>query len=219
VLIAEEFLLLCLDEVSGRKSISGEKIDPALGAALLVELALMERISVSGDEEGWVKRRRVSIISTKPTDDAVLDDALTFVEAREGRKVEDLVRPTFGSGLTKELRVRLLRRLAAAGTISEQRGKVLGIFGTTTWPTRDRRAEDDVRARLRSALVDGLTPTEPTVALIGLLHATGHVHAALPEEDKKLVRSRAKELADGDWAARVVKNIIDGIHAAGSAGV
>ena len=46
MLIAEEFLLLCLDDETGRKRIEGDRIDPALTAALLVELALLERVRV-----------------------------------------------------------------------------------------------------------------------------------------------------------------------------
>jgi hypothetical protein len=216
VLIAEEFLLLCLNETSGRKSISGEKIDPALGGAVLVELALMERISISDDGQGWSKRRRLSITSTKPTDDDVLDDALRFLEPREGKKIKDMINPMAGRSLVKGLRVRLLRRLAAAGVLTEQRGRVLSVFPHTTWPAADDAPEGEVRARLRSALVDGLTPTERTVALIGLLQATGHVSRTLPDEDRQLVKRRARALAEGDWAAKVVKEVIDGIHAAGA---
>jgi hypothetical protein len=47
MLIAEEFLLLCYDDQTGKKIISDDRIEPALGGALLVELALMERIAVS----------------------------------------------------------------------------------------------------------------------------------------------------------------------------
>ena len=76
VLLAEEFLLLCLDDESGKKTLSSEKLPPALGAALLVELALMERIGVTPHDAGWQRRGRVTITSTKPTDDAELDAAL-----------------------------------------------------------------------------------------------------------------------------------------------
>ena len=45
--MAEEFLLLCFDDQTGKKIISSDKIEPGLGGALLVELALMERIGVT----------------------------------------------------------------------------------------------------------------------------------------------------------------------------
>ena len=47
--MAEEFLLLCFDDQTGKKIISSDKIEPALGGALLVELALKERIGVTAE--------------------------------------------------------------------------------------------------------------------------------------------------------------------------
>jgi hypothetical protein len=216
MLIAEEFLLLCLDEESGRKSLSGNKIDPALGGAVLVELVLTERISITADELGWQQRRRLAITSTTPTDDPLLDDALARLEVQEGKKVKQLITPMRSGSLTKGLRPRLLRRLADAGVLTEQRGRVLGVFPTTSWPAADGRPEQEVRTRLRSALVDGLTPSERTLALIGLLQATGHVARTLPGEDRKMVKQRSKALAEGDTIARTVKSIIDDSQAAGA---
>jgi hypothetical protein len=218
VLIAEEFLLLCLDEVSGRRSISGEKIDPALGGALLVELALRERIGITPASDGWRKRGRITITSTDPTDDDVLDDALAYLVAKEGKKAKDVISPMAFKPLTKGLRERLLERLARAGVLTKERGTVLGLIPTTSWPTADPTAEREVRARLWSALVDGQTPTERTVALIALLTVTGHLKKAVPGEDPKLVKQRAKALTEGDWAAQAVKQALDELHAAMAAG-
>lgn len=215
MLIAEEFLLLCLDDETGRRSIGGEKIEPALAGALVVELALLERIGITSDDEGLMKRRRITITSTKPTDDPVLDDAVSYLQAKDRAKVQDAISPMAWKPMTKGLRQKLLERLTASGVLTEQHGKALGIFPTTQWPTADPTAETEVRARLRSALVDGLTPTERTVALIGLLYVTGHVNRALPGEDKKLVRQRAKTLAEGDWAAKAVQAVVESVQAAG----
>jgi hypothetical protein len=62
---------------------------------------------------------------------------------------------------------------------------------------------------LHTALIAGLTPTEPTIALIGLLQATGLLTKVVPTEDKKTLRRRAKELSEGEWAAKAVKDAID----------
>lgn len=209
MLIAEELLLLSLDNKTGRAAVGTEKLDPALGAAVLVELALAERITVAGDAEGRRQRGRVSVTFTTPTDHPVLDDALTYVQAHEGKKMASLIRPMAWQPMFKGLRPLLLNRLAAAGVLSEQQGRALGIFPLTTWPTVDDTPENAIRARIRSALVDGTTPTERTVALIALLHATGQVARTLPDQDKKTVQRRAKELAQGDWAASAVKQAID----------
>jgi hypothetical protein len=190
MLIAEEFLLLCYDDQTGKKIISDDRIEPALGGALLVELALMERIAVSPHSEGWRKRGRVSITSTTPTDDTELDAALAKVAENEGTKVTDLISTMSMRRIAKGLRGRLLERLAAAGVLDAERSQVLGLFERTTWPTRDPHSEEEVRQRLHAALIAGLTPTERTVALVALLSATGLLTKVVPTEDRPALKAR-----------------------------
>ena len=201
MLIAEEFLLLCLDNSSGKKALGSESLNPALGGALLVELALLERISITPHEAGWTKRGRVMITSSKPTDDPELDRVLDHVAADEGVKVYDMS----GKRITKGLVDRLIARLIKCGTLREQRSAVLGI---RSWPTDNPVPEEEVRRRLQQALVGGVAPTESTVALIALLDATGRLTKVIHTEDKLALRRRAKELSEGDWAAAAVKNAI-----------
>ena len=227
MLIAEEYLLLSLDDRSGKPRIGRDRWEPALGGALVVELALRERIGVTPHEAGWNKRGRVTITDLSPTDDRELDAALHKLAENEGRKLKDLLsqmamrKNRLGYGV----RDRLLDRLAAAGVLVRAEGTVLGFIPRTTWPAGDPAAEDDVRRRLQGALVGGDTPTERTVALIALLQVTGLLPKVVTSEDKKALRARAKTLTEGDWAAKAVKDAIDeaaaaaaGAAAAGAAG-
>ena len=139
--------------------------------------------------------------------------------AHEGKKIKDFVSEfsTKKIRVTYKLRERLLERLAKSGAITRQEGTVLGFIPRTTWPAQGSAAEDDVRARLRGALVDGTIPTERTVTLVALLQVTGLVTKVLPEADKKLIKARAKALTEGDWAAKAVKDAIDEVAAATTA--
>ena len=58
-------------------------------AALLVELALKERIGVTAESDGWRQRGRLRITDTTPTDDPELDSALAKLQAAEGKKIKD----------------------------------------------------------------------------------------------------------------------------------
>ena len=91
---------------------------------------------------------------------------------------------------------------------------MLGFIPRTSWPAHDIAPEDEVRQRLQSALIAGLTPTERTVALIALLEVTGLLTKVVPTEDKKAMRAKAKALTEGDWAAKAVKDAIDEVAAA-----
>ena len=82
------------------------------------------------------------------------------------------------------------------------------MWGIRSHPTLDPAPEQEVRNRLWSALVDGTTPTERTVALVALLEAGGIITKVLAVEDKKALRARATRLSEGDWAAKAVKDAI-----------
>ena len=214
MLIAEELLLLALDDASGRRLVGTDRLDPTLGGALLAELALRERIGVSGDDEPRARRGRLTVTDLRPTDDTELDRALQAMAQHEGRKVKDVLSGLSSRRITKGLRTRLLERLATAGTLDRREDKVLGLVPWTTWPARDRRLEDEVRRRLHGALVAGTTPTERTVVLVALLQVSGLVAKVLPDQDRRLVRRRAKELSEGDWVAKAVKQALDEVEAA-----
>lgn len=210
MLIAEEFLLLTMDDTSGRKTFGGESLEPALGGALMVELALAERIGVTPQDAGRRERGRVRLINQSPTDDAELDALLHTLTEREGAKIKDLISPMSTRRVTKGLPDRLLARLTAAGVLAQERTSVLKL---RRYPVRDPEPEEAVRRRLQAALVGGETPTERTAALIALLQATNRITKVVQAEDKRALRSRAKELAEGDWAAKAVKDAIDETYA------
>ena len=58
-------------------------------------------------------------------------------------------------------------------------------------------------------MIDRVTPSERTVVLIALLQATSLLGKVVQPANRKELRTRAKELTDGDWAARAVKEVID----------
>src|SRR5687767_14722141 len=86
MLIAEEFLLLSLVNGSGKSMLGSDRLGPALGGALVAELALMERIGVTPRDAGWSKRGRITLPNLTPTDDPELDEALRKLGDSEGRK-------------------------------------------------------------------------------------------------------------------------------------
>jgi hypothetical protein len=159
VLIAEEYLLLSLDDQTGKPRIGSDRLEPALGGALIAELALRERIGVTPHEAGWTKRGRVTITNLTPTDDPELDAALQKLTENEGKKVKDLVSPFTSkkNRVSHGVRERLLERLAKAGMLVRTEGTVLGFIPRTTWPAGDPEPEDDIRRRLQSALIGGET--------------------------------------------------------------
>ena len=213
MLIAEKFLLLVIDDGSGKRIIGRDRLEPALGGAVLAELAVRKRIGITGDDAGLLRRRRVMVIDPAPTGDELLDQLLTKIGAKPDQKAGNLITAT------KKLPEQLTDRLIAAGVLSEEQGRILGLFPTRSWPTVDPGPEHAVRQWLQAALIAGATPDDQTRVLIALLTATDSLTKVVPSDDKRAVRARAKELNKDDWIGREVKQVIDEVTAAVTAAV
>ncbi|WP_157248449.1 GOLPH3/VPS74 family protein [Nonomuraea typhae] len=198
VTIAEEVLLLALGEEDGRQLIPSMQLDSALGGAILAELAVKERLTLTG--------KKVTVVNSAPLGDDELDAVLTRI-AGDGkeRRPEWWVQKLYSG----KLRKRLLERLAARGTLTEQRAKVLGLFPTTRWPEADGSVEAEVRARVAAALA-GSDPDAATAVLVAVLHAAKLDRKAFPGADPK----RVKEIAEGQWAGDAVAKLISTINSA-----
>jgi len=211
MLLAEDLLLLVTDDASGRLSAPAAQVDAGLGGANLVELALMNKVDLSAEGEG--KPGRIIVKDPSPAGDDVLDAALGILAANQGKKPSAVIRP-----LSKNLRQALYERLAAAGVIRAERGKILGIFPTHTWPAQDASHEAQVRELLTQALVQQTAPDTRSAALIALLHALRCEHKVVDPEpyglSKRQLAARAGEIAQGNWASGAVRKAIDEMNAA-----
>lgn len=214
-ILAEDLLLLALDDGSGRTTVDSSVLPLALGGAVLLDLALAGRVDVVRPR-GLLTRERVVVQDPSPCGDDVLDEALVGIAAKE-RTAQDLV-----GRLGKGLRSRLQHRLAERGILRQESGRLLGIFPQERWPAEDSRHEDEVRRRLHDVLVVGTTPDERTAALVALLSAIDRAHKVLDGLDgrtRREVRARAKQVADGAWAASAVRAAVQAMQSAVTAGV
>lgn len=208
MLIAEDLLLLLLDDESGAPQSSN--LSTALGGAALVELALGRLVEVGEKGRRWSTAKVVVVPTAQTPDDAVLAEALATVAAKE-RTAQDLVR-RLGKGLTKTL----VGRLVDQGILVRRDSRLLGIFPRKRWPAVDASHEEGVRRSLAAALVRGQEPDERTAALIALVAAVDRAHKVVDREglSAREVKRRAKEIAEGDWAAKAVRDAVAAATAA-----
>ena len=174
-LIAEDLLLLLLDDESGKPQTG--QLDTALGGALLVELALAGAVTVSRETKPSIwKQAKVRAEPGVEVDDVVLAEALRTIGERE-RSAQDLV-VRLGKGLGETL----CSRLAKRGVLERRDDKVLGLFPRTRWPARDCAHEEDVRRQLTAVLVEGAEPEPRAGALVALLYAVDRAHQTVPHD-------------------------------------
>ncbi|TYB51766.1 GPP34 family phosphoprotein [Nonomuraea sp. PA05] len=201
VTIAEELLLLAYSDDKGKPLINITQLDPALAGAILAELAIARRVELAGR-----LFKKLTVTSSAPLGDEELDAALALIAAKSSGRSPAWWVHELQSG---KLRGRLLSRLVAAGILSEQRSRVLGLFTVTRWPEAHPGAEANVRERV-SAVLAGAHPDDRTAALIAITRAAGLSRKAFPGASRR----RVKEIARGSWAADAVAQTIAAIESA-----
>jgi hypothetical protein len=212
MLLAEDLLLLLVDDATGKPLTDGTKLDHAIAGALLLELALQGKVDVAAAEDEQVRKGRLVVRDHSPTGEPILDAALTLIADKQGKKPDAVIGP-----LKKGLRAHLLSGLAERGILRRDQRRVLGIIPTTKWPAEDSRHEAALRTRLHEVLVVGLTPDDRTGALVSLLSAIDVVPKIVASPDRRALKRRAKEVAQGEWAADAVRRAVAAVNAATAA--
>jgi hypothetical protein len=202
--LADDLLLVLLDPVSGKPRTDGTRLDYGLAGALLLELALDERVDIvgpkpgkaEGDPPGRRRRGRRGARRRRSADRA---------EAPDVRQA----RPGVGQG---PARAAAGARRAAGGT-SAGSSSCCAPTGGRRPTTRDgnpgvapaRRADDRCHPRPRTA------------ALVALLAAVDAAPAAVDAPDRatrKAVSRRADQISEGAWAAESVRRAVKAAQAA-----
>ena len=207
-LIAEDLVLLLLDDESG-KFTNASHLDTGIGGALLVELALTQTVEIVAGSGLWA-RAKVRPTGLSAPSDPVLAEALALVGEKE-RTAQDLV-----GRLGRRRRDQLLDRLRERRIVEFREDRVLGLIPRRRWPAVDSTHEAGVRRELGDVLLRGARPSERTAALVAVLSALDLAHKVVDREGAPArdVKKRAREVAEGDWAAKAVRDSIAAAQAA-----
>jgi Golgi phosphoprotein 3 (GPP34) len=212
MLLAEDLLLLVTGDASGRLSVPSAQVDAGLGGANMAELTLLGKVDLSGDGD-LGKPGRVIIRDPSPVGDEVLDAALRVLIKHQGGKPFTVIRP-----LGRNVRQALYERLAASGAVRPGRSRTLGIFPARTWPAQDACHGEEVRQLLIQALVQRAAPDCRSARLIALLHALRCEHKIIDPRhyhlSRRQLRTRAAEIAEGDWASEAVRRVVSDMTSA-----
>ena len=192
--IAEDLMLLLLDNAAGRPGLDRERRQRVLSAAVLLDLAHACRLRPAVDGEP-VKSGVLVVLAAPDPGDAVLDAALAVLRRRPMRPAAAVAK------LRQGIEPKLLDELARAGQIRPIPVRTKGFGREYSWPFIDRTRVNAARAALLTALFDGRCPTASTAAIISLLHAVDGFGAllSLNERGWHWVENRASEIASGSW--------------------
>jgi hypothetical protein len=205
MLIAEElFLLLRRDD--GKAESATAQNAYGLAAAVITDLVLAERITLSDDRDP-----RMSVLHHAATGHPVLDAGLARLRERDGKKL---------SGLVTDRKLALEGTIAAslvrAGVITIEEKRALGLV-PARYPMLDPEPERRVRERLRVVLAGG-TPSAGDSTLLAILQGLGIAPKVLAEEKGTLggreLKRRIEEVATEVLAGEVVRKAVQAMNAA-----
>ncbi len=206
--LAAELLLLALDEKSGKPLVDSSTLGAGIAGAAVVDLVLGGALELVDADGGPIKRDRLA----RTGRNAPGTEPMSLILDRcHGKKPKDAVAELYAwtwKDRPAELKQQLLEQMAAEGLLTREEHKVLGLFRSTRWKEADGREETEIRSRVRAVVVEGQEPDERTGALVSLVSALDLAPKLFPDQDKKQVRARAKEVRDGQWAGRAVHDAV-----------
>ena len=199
MLICEKlFLLLTKDSGSFETSNSTY----GLNGALLIDLLLAGRVAL-----GEGRNPRVSIVSSAPTGNPVLDRALQTLPDRNGKRFSSLV-PWRGLNPARDIAA----SLSAAGIITVDTS---GFFGSLSpkYPTVDPVPEQQLRSHIYAVLHGEQTALEADCTILSILQALGIAARVLPLAQTRLSRGnlkrRIKEISQSNPAGSAVSRAVN----------
>lgn len=203
LILAEQLLLLLLDDESGKDSTASRR-DPGLAGALLLDLAAAGAVRESDGK---------LVTAESPPPHPLLAEAHAAIAAAD--KPRDAKH--WVGRLPKELKPlagRLADGLVERGVLREQKRKLLGLFNQTRYPEVDGAYEDDLRARLGRVLLSEREPARDEAMLVALLLPYDKVKTLVPKDQRKPARERAKAIADRGIAGKAVEAALEEIQVA-----
>lgn len=198
--IAEDLLLLLLNNASGRPLLDKNRRSQALAAAIVLDLALAQRIRPATHGEP-TKAGHLLVLQAPDIGDPVLDRAIHRLRRRPMDPTEAIAK--VGRGVESQM----LHRLEITGDIHTVRmgGR---LFPDKYWPVTNNERANAVRQGVTDVLFRYAPPSPSTAAIIAVLHGVNGFDAILSLDPigKQQVSRWSQTIADGGWAAQTRDN-------------
>lgn len=184
--LAEEMLLLMLDEESGAVSAPSDRaVRLALAGSVLLELAQANRIDQDFGPKG--DGDRLFLVDAKPMGHELLDPWLASVAMDdEARNTAYWLERFSSPEVAHRIRDTALASLERRGVLVRESNGYLQlnerVRRTRTYRTPDGGTQEDVRLRIMRIL-DGEMPSPRDVAIVALANACGMFDILMPDRD------------------------------------
>ncbi len=196
----EEIILLMLNDDDGRfVSVPSWSLDYAISGAVLMELALENRIDT--DLESLV------LIDSTPVGDSLLDPTLAEIAALdESRDIRFWVEHT--ARRSHEIQEEALSRLVSRGILERQDDRFLWVFRSRRYPVIDGSVEREVKLRIMGVLFSDEIPSPRDVMIICLADACDIFSGMLSRQELNRATPRISQVARLDLIGQAMSQAI-----------
>jgi hypothetical protein len=206
VTLAEDLYLLASDGTSGQLLIDLVHLDLGLGGALLLDLALQERVARTDGH--------VTVVDKTTTGQPLLDSALATVAGRNRSHEPGYWIRHLGRGAHRAVQ----HRLVEIGVLRRDDARILHLIPVHRTHETDGRLHHDLADHLHNAVVQNHQPSPETAALAALALTIGLDRHLFPRADRDAVRRRMTEVSawcgEAGWVTATVADAVNAVEAA-----
>ncbi|MDP8221390.1 MAG: GPP34 family phosphoprotein [Candidatus Stygibacter frigidus] len=198
--IAEEFLLLSLDDEKGvvcNQPFMG--LEFGLAGAVLMELALLGKIKT--------EENRLLIIDNSPTENQIFNDAVAMIANQQSD--EDAKYWVWKLGIhIQEIKNYFINHLIELEILEKKEQNILWIYRRKCYPTINDRMERREIARIRTIILDNVEPVPRDVVLISLMRSCNLTNQLFTKQEQDKAGDKIEKIARMDSIGQAVYEAI-----------
>ncbi len=198
--LAEEILLLDRADDGTMSRAPKWLIRYALGGAVLMDLALENRIDSDVD--------RLFLIDSAPVGDALLDPMLAEI-AGAGESHDALYWVEHATRHADEIRETALLRLVDNGILAKRDDRYLGIFGTQRYMLIRQETGRELAGRIKAALLSSAIPDPKDAVIVTLADGCGLLGEVLSADEMDQAVPRIELLRKMDLIGRAFLDALE----------
>lgn len=204
--LIEEFLLIALDDDKGRFVTNSTHLHMGFAGAILLELALREKINIVNE--------RVVLVDDAYEKEMVINKTIDFIKSSDkDRKIKYWVHKLSNSA--RQMKEDTLSGLMNKGILGKEDSKILWIIPNTKYPTQNLTPENKVRQRLHNVMFKGEKANPRDVMLLSLIDVSQLTKEAFRDkEEYKIVKNKIKAISQDIEISQAVNRTIRDIQAA-----
>ncbi len=203
--LLEKYLLIALDDDKGSFVNDSIHLHYGFAGAILLELAIRNKIEVYG-EKILLKER-----STEK--EIALNKAIELLTEEGGMSSKECVNKL--AKKASEFKNDTLQKLINKGVLEKKEGKILWIFPNDKYPTQNNLPENKLRSRLNDVVLRDKKPDADDIMLLSLINVSNLTKEAFRDaSDLKAIKKRIEEMTSDMKLSQVINSSIREIQAA-----